>query len=81
MHLLEALESRTLLADTTGFAASASLALDPQSVSVRFTSPLSNDPSLQDIHLIDRSTGQPLSIPLSLNVSTDLQTRRTERTV
>jgi len=74
MHLLEALESRTFLADTTGFAASASLALDPQSVSVRFTSPLSNDPSLQDIHLIDRSTGQPLSIPLSLNVSTDLQT-------
>ena len=72
MRLLEPLESRTLLADTTGFAASASLLLDGrQSLDVQFTASLSAEPTLADIQLIDRSTGQPLSTGLSLSVSDD----------
>jgi hypothetical protein len=72
MHLLEALESRTLLADTAGFAASASLSLDGrQSLDVQFTAPVSADPTLADIQLINRSTGQPLSTGLSLSVAAD----------
>jgi hypothetical protein len=72
MRFFELLESRTMLAYPTGFAASASLSLDGrESVKIQFTAPLSADPTLADFHLIDRATGEPVSTPLALNIAAD----------
>src|SRR4051794_24611283 len=72
MYLIELLESRTLLADTAGFGATASLLLEGrQSLHLQFNAPLATDPTLADIRLTDRATGQSSSNAISLNLAAD----------
>src|SRR5688572_14319407 len=80
MHLLEPLESRTLLADTAGFAASASFSFQGgapsfhQSITIQFSSPFAGNPTSEDFQIIDLPTRKPLATILFFTVSEDHKT-------